>query len=481
MKLLKLIISAFGPFKEKQEIDFNKISNRKLFLITGPTGAGKTTIFDAICYALYGQSSGNKRDGDSLRSDFSPVKVETFVSLTFCLKGKKYKVFRSPKQEKPKQRGEGLTIKQSEAILEVEDGKTYAGVYEVDKKIQEILGIDCNQFRQIVMLPQGEFRKLLEASSQERELIFRKIFKTDSFLNIQEYLKTKTNIIKQKIADKNKLLENNLMHILCSKEELLSELKEEKSNDYEKVIKLLDIKISQGKNKLDNIQKTVELKENIIYQLTSEIEKGQIINQKFDKRNNLDKQKKELNKKKLDIERLELLVKKGANAKIISQIEDQKSKCEKNIDALNIKIDDELQKRTIKEKNNNILKKEFEEIKQEYEKLDNYQKELIILNEYLNKYKLYETKETQKKESEEIYLKYKDSFTKCKQEMDNIEINLNNYDKIDISLGNYKVKQEKLNNLREKYDLYNSYLFELKELFVEKEKLSIKYQKINSE
>lgn len=191
MRPVNLIISAFGPYAKKQELDFERLNGRNIFVITGTTGAGKTTIFDAISYALYGEASGESRENDSLRSHFAESDVETFVELDFELRGEVYKIRRSPKQPKKKVRGEGFTEKDAEAVLEMPNGKVISGVNNVNEKINEILGINKAQFKQIVMLPQGEFKKLLLANSVEREDVFRKIFNTYNFESIQKSLKEK--------------------------------------------------------------------------------------------------------------------------------------------------------------------------------------------------------------------------------------------------------------------------------------------------
>ncbi|MEG0855858.1 MAG: SbcC/MukB-like Walker B domain-containing protein [Terrisporobacter sp.] len=191
MRPVNLVISAFGPYAKEQQLDFEKLNGRNIFVITGSTGAGKTTIFDAISYALYGEASGESRENDSLRSHFAEQDIETFVLLEFELRGNIYKIRRSPKQPKKKVRGDGFTEKDAEATIELPNGKVISGVNNVNEKINEILGINKAQFKQIVMLPQGEFKKLLLANSVEREDVFRKIFNTYNFEGIQGLLKDK--------------------------------------------------------------------------------------------------------------------------------------------------------------------------------------------------------------------------------------------------------------------------------------------------
>lgn len=213
MRPLKLVLSAFGPYAEKQELDFTLLNGRNIFVISGPTGAGKTTLFDAISYALYGIASGDSREIDALRSDFAHPDTETYVELEFELRGEIYTVWRAPQQMKKKSRGEGYTPAVPEAVLTLPDGKVITKVTNVTNKITEILGITKDQFKQIVMLPQGEFKKLLLANSTEREGVFRKIFNTYNFEKIQLQLKDqaiKLSVERKKSKDK---MQTNLENI----------------------------------------------------------------------------------------------------------------------------------------------------------------------------------------------------------------------------------------------------------------------------
>ena len=213
MRPIKLTISAFGPYASKQVIDFEELKGRNIFVISGKTGAGKTTIFDAISYALYGEASGESRETDSLRSHFADDNTETYVELEFELRGERYIVNRVPKQKKKRVRGDGYTEKTADATLILPDGKVITKVKNVTDKIIEILGITREQFKQIVMLAQGEFKKLLLADSVEREGIFRKIFNTYDFEKIQAELKDKAaNLSKNRTKSKHEM-EINLKNI----------------------------------------------------------------------------------------------------------------------------------------------------------------------------------------------------------------------------------------------------------------------------
>ncbi|MFJ7408772.1 MULTISPECIES: AAA family ATPase [unclassified Lysinibacillus] len=202
MKPLKLTITAFGPYKHTEIIDFQQLGDYRLFAISGKTGAGKTTIFDAICYALYGSGSGEDRqDTAMLRSGFAADDVYTSVELVFEMRGKVYQIVRQPGHVKAKNKS--VTGKKVE-LAEMKDGKFDFSIVEkqqtneVDKKLLEIIGLTKDQFSQIVMLPQGEFRKLLTSDSTNKEVILRKIFKTDRFSAM-----TKKLDLKRKEAEKD--------------------------------------------------------------------------------------------------------------------------------------------------------------------------------------------------------------------------------------------------------------------------------------
>ena len=179
MRPLKLTLSAFGPYAGKTVLELDKLGTSGLYLITGDTGAGKTTIFDAITYALYGEASGDNREVSMFRSKYAEAGTPTEVELVFSYAGKEYKVTRNPEYNRPKTRGEGFTTQKADATLEYPDGRVLTKVKEVNEALEKILGINRSQFSQIAMIAQGDFLKLLLASTEERKAIFRQIFKTD--------------------------------------------------------------------------------------------------------------------------------------------------------------------------------------------------------------------------------------------------------------------------------------------------------------
>lgn len=194
MKPIKLIISAFGPYAgQMPEIDFERFENKGLFLISGDTGAGKTTIFDAICFALYGRTSGVYRDTKNLRSEYAAPDTKSFVDFYFTHQGKAYHVYRQPSYERRKLRGEGTVTEKECAEFYCEGEKPLEGADKVNNAVKELLKIDFQQFKQIAMIAQGEFWNLLNASTDDRTEILRTIFMTSGYQNMEYRLKDRRN------------------------------------------------------------------------------------------------------------------------------------------------------------------------------------------------------------------------------------------------------------------------------------------------
>lgn len=212
MKPQKLTLAAFGPYPGRVDIDFAPLSSG-IFLITGDTGAGKTTVFDAISYALFGKCSGTVRDKDSLRSDFAADGEETFVTLEFLHRGKSYTVTRRPAQTLPKKRGAGVTIRPAEAELLLPDEPPVTKTGEVTRRIEELLRLNYEQFKQLCMLAQGEFLQLLLADEGQREDILRRIFDTGLYQRVQEDLARRAKEQRQAIEQETALAADWLRRI----------------------------------------------------------------------------------------------------------------------------------------------------------------------------------------------------------------------------------------------------------------------------
>lgn len=207
MKPILLTMHAFGPFTAEQVIDFRLLGEKRLFLIAGPTGAGKTTIFDAISFALYGVANGDVRETENFRSHFANGDEIAKVSLHFEMKDRKYIIERIPKQIRRKSKGDGLTEQKPSAELSIyascEENapliRTLTKIKDIDDEIQNILGLDARQFRQIMMIPQGEFRELLLADSNDREKILRQLFRTELYERLQKKLEDEAKTLYEKI------------------------------------------------------------------------------------------------------------------------------------------------------------------------------------------------------------------------------------------------------------------------------------------
>lgn len=223
MKPVKLTICAFGPYADETPINFEKLGGHGLYLITGDTGAGKTTIFDAITYALYGEASGDVRQPEMFRSKYARTEVDTYVEFIFDYRGKRYRVRRNPKYMRPKKRGTGFTEQESNASLVFPDSREpVTGQREVTGAVTELIGLDQKQFAQIAMISQGDFLKLLLAGTKERSDIFRRIFDTGCFQKMQDRLKKAETTQKKEYEELLRSVNQYMDGISCSDDTLTS-------------------------------------------------------------------------------------------------------------------------------------------------------------------------------------------------------------------------------------------------------------------
>jgi exonuclease SbcC len=197
MRPTKLTISAFGPYAGRVELDLDKLGREGLYVICGDTGAGKTTIFDAITFALFGKASGKNVKSEMFRSKYAQPETPTFVELAFRYREQDYTVRRNPDYDRPKARGTGVTRQKADGEFHRPDGSVVTGASEVTREVETLLGLTCGQFTQVAMIAQGDFRKLLEASTEERVKIFRKIFDTGLYQTLQERLKEAASELKR--------------------------------------------------------------------------------------------------------------------------------------------------------------------------------------------------------------------------------------------------------------------------------------------
>lgn len=220
MRPEKLVMSAFGPYAGREEIDFNKLGTEGLYLISGDTGAGKTTIFDAITFALYGEASGRDREVRMLRSKYAEPKTPTEVELTFEHGGSEYFIKRNPEYERPKLRGEGFAKETASAEFTLPDGTVISGNTSVDKKVVDVLGIDKDKFTRIVMLAQGDFQKLLLAKTDEKMKIFRDLFRTEPYDELSKQIEKDAKELQGQMEDAKKSSEQYVKGITCTENSL---------------------------------------------------------------------------------------------------------------------------------------------------------------------------------------------------------------------------------------------------------------------
>lgn len=320
MKPEKLILCGWGPYKEETIVDFHKLNNTGLFLITGQTGAGKTTIFDAIAYALYGVLSGEVREKTSVRSDFADVETKTYVELYMCHKKEIYHISRNPEYLRPKKRksGENAFTKEKEnAVLTMPDGTIIAGNQEVTAKIEELLHMDAKQFRQISMIAQGEFSRMLFASSAEKNAIFRELFGTGIYAQMQLRLKNRSAALYQEyMLYKNKMEED--MRLPDLEDEDWKKLVESKAPDLGAVTEYLEETVRKGKEELEKSKKEADRIEEEMLSLQKELEKIGQINQRFAEWEQNTRTMEELAKKRPQMEALKRRIEIVKHAQVLS-------------------------------------------------------------------------------------------------------------------------------------------------------------------
>ncbi|BBF45185.1 exonuclease SbcC [Lachnospiraceae bacterium KM106-2] len=313
MKPMQLSLSAWGSYPGEVHVDFTTFEEQGIFLITGPTGAGKTTIFDAISFALYGNVSGSVREKTSLRSDFAKPEAATYVELTFKHKGRHYKIRRIPKYERQKKRQSGTTTQSETAelyFLDEEDRQPITKVSDVNEAIYELMGIDYNQFKQIAMIAQGEFQKLLIADSEERVKILRKLFRTDHFERIGKLLTEQALSLGKARATEKTKIDSNLLNLRVHSEELQEKIVAE-DKDYEAILVSVKLEVKEEEKEVrekSKIRKQAETeKEKLnatIQEAKDQLEKRKQLQQCQVKLDQLSMRKAEIEEKEHKIERI---------------------------------------------------------------------------------------------------------------------------------------------------------------------------------
>lgn len=295
MRPINITISAFGPYAGEIKLNMDDLGDKGLYLITGDTGAGKTTIFDAICFALFGEASGGSREATMLRSKYADPDTPTFVEMSFTHGGKEFYIKRNPEYMRPAKRGDGEKKELPNAELRMPDGSVITKVRDVNNAVVELLGIDRTQFSQIAMLAQGDFLKLLLADTKERQLIFRKLFKTEYYQTLQEKLESERKKCYVACEDAKKSVKQYISGIQCQDTDVLSiEIDKAKAGEMltEDVLVLIEKLIAQDLTIRDNAQ----------VQIASLDKELETVNQNIGKARQLEKAQDDLEKAQADLE-----------------------------------------------------------------------------------------------------------------------------------------------------------------------------------
>ena len=319
MRPMNLIVTGFGPYADRTEIPMDKLGRSGLYLITGDTGAGKTTIFDAITFALYGEASGENREPNMLRSKYAKPETPTEVELTFSYGDKVYKIKRNPEYERPALRGSGMTRQMANAELTYPDGRVFTKRTEVNAAIKEIIGVDRKQFSQIAMIAQGDFQKLLFADTKERQGIFREIFHTKNFQSLQERLKEEAGKLSRQCELSRNSVKQYVEGLQWEDSDMMSlEVEKAKGNQLpiKEVVELVEKLLQQDGQKEQQMNDRIRAMEE---QLT-------VINERIGKAEEYEKAREGL--RKAQIEKEQLLPRKAQLEEAVKKEQERKPKLE---------------------------------------------------------------------------------------------------------------------------------------------------------
>lgn len=371
MRAIQLTIEAFGPYSDRQVVDFTQLGQETVFLITGPTGAGKTSIFDAMVYALYGRASGSDRDQDTLRSHFAEEDQQTEVQFRFELKQNMYEVKRTPRQLKKKEKGEGFTEQPPKAelyrIKEGEHELLASKIREVNESIENMLHLDYEQFRKMIMIPQGEFRRLISENSKEREEILQKIFQTYVYEQMTDRLKEESKELKN-VIESIEAREQEELNRLDWDEETRDSLSS--SSD---VLTKLQQDIESDERHHHHSREMIEKERNTLTSAQETFYEKKQLKQSFQKLVQQEQEVKQLEKQKPEMEKVEQEIGAAIKASRVKPYEEQvvQRKEEKK------KQQDQLFQ---KEKALQSLNERYEQTKKDYESAISKEDELESLN-----------------------------------------------------------------------------------------------------
>ena len=318
MKPIKLIISAIGPYAGKvPEIEFDAFEEKGMFLISGDTGAGKTTIFDAICFALYGTTSGTYRDTKNLRSEYARDSAQSYVDFYFSHQGREFHVWRQPSYERQKQRGTGVVLEKEKVVLYEEGQAPIEGLTQVNNAVKGLLHIDEKQFKQIVMIAQGEFWDLLNAKTEQRTEILRTIFLTNGYKNIEYKLKDRMDASSRiKVNAENSIIQHFEDVSASEDDALFNELEELKNRarqsgsawNLDEILDVMERLIVSDRKKLGRMKAELKTAEAELKKTNDELALAKTNNDFIEKRDSLQKEKENLEQRKTEMDGLILLL-----------------------------------------------------------------------------------------------------------------------------------------------------------------------------
>ncbi|ROR31387.1 exonuclease SbcC [Mobilisporobacter senegalensis] len=382
MKPVQLTMCGWGSYPERAVVDFTKFYNDGLFLITGPTGAGKTTIFDAISFALYGDVSGKTREKTTVRSDFASPEIDTYVELIFQHKGIEYKILRTPKYLRPKKRGDGFTTSNETAELSISDDPPIVNLNDVNRKMNEIMGINYEQFKKIAMIAQGEFLELL-VHSKDRVEILRNLFKTNQYEKLQYLLADKAKTLYRQIEEYRHKVDEAIHLIDTGENEDLYHLCNASNYNYESIINASKEYIQMDKKSLCNQEKELSDLDKQIKELITSITKGEQLNYNIDKLNQVTLLMSSKLKEQDQIKTMETVLAKAFNAEKVRADESIYQDALLKYISLSDKIS--LLKDSIIDLEGEVKKskEQYEEALKKETSIEDFQNENIILEGYL--------------------------------------------------------------------------------------------------